>query len=229
MLTAWQANGDEYWVPAVHADNVHNERLALLLRSLGPTPGLAPIGLERVRGAFKWFRTIANWYGGETWTHLQTAQSYAGALRRRYMEAESSLRLDGPATFRDTKLRAFLKAEKVNPMLKFQKPRMIFPRSPRYNLELASRLKPFEHWLWRKLRIRGHSGKSSRIVGKGLNQTQRAKLIKSKFDTFRRCAVVEVDGKAFEAHLDEEVLELEHSVYLRAFPRDSRLAWLLAR
>jgi hypothetical protein len=155
-------------------------------------------------------------------------------MRRRYLEAERSLRFDGPVNSEDCRLRAFLKAEKLAPG-KDPKPRMIFPRSPRYNLALASWLKPFEHWLWGYLTFdrvfggRGIRRNPTRVVAKGLNPRRRANLIKRKFDRFRSCVVFEVDGKAFEAHVTQAQIQGEHSVYLSAYNQDRDLHSLLRR
>jgi hypothetical protein len=228
MFTACHISEPGLWVPQVHADCNHNEIAALLLRSMGPTPAPAESSWVRLHEVSRDFVRLARRYDGNKWTHLETAFSYTGALRSRYVEAESSLRLDGPVTARDSYLRAFLKADKVNPVAKFQKPRMIFPRSPRYNLDLACRLKPFEHWLWGNLKSFGYFGvPPTRIVAKGLNQHRRANLIRRKMAQIPGCVVVEVDGKAFEAHLDVGHLRTEHSVYRAAYPRDKGLARLL--
>lgn len=228
MFTAWRQPFEGCWVPSVHACCSCNERAALLLRSLGDTPASVDSGRARVRRTFDWFVRVARRYSGETWSHLDTAYSYTGALRGRYLEAERSLREDGPVTLSDSYLRAFLKAEKVNSRNKFPKPRMIYPRSPRYNLDLASRLKPFEHWLWRNLKYKGHSF-VSRIAAKGLNQQQRARLVREKMARIPGCVVAEVDGKAFEAHVEKYQLEQEHRVYAAAFPGDLGLSRLLQR
>jgi len=207
------------WVPQVHANCSHNENAALLLRSLAslPRPVDCPVGggFERL---FRQLRSIARRYSGQSWSHLETARSYSGMLGRRYAEAERSLRLDGRLRSSDYKLRAFLKAEKVG-AAKDAKPRMIFPRSPRYNLSLASWLKPFEHWLWGYLTFsRLFGGRNlTRIVAKGLSPTRRANLIKRKLERFDCGACFEVDGKAFEAHVSSPQIRAEHGVYLAAF------------
>lgn len=211
------------WVPRVHGVCYHNEIAALVKRSLGPTPGSA----ERCRGpvldAFRRIRLVATRYGGSRWDYLETAHSYTGALRRRYLEAERSLREDGPLSSSDVFLRAFLKAEKRH-VGNVAKPRLIYPRSPRYNLHLASWLKPFEHWLWGNLRRSAFNGAgNSRVVAKGLSPRQRAALIVRKFSEMPDCVVMEVDGRSFEAHLDSWQLLQEHSVYTSAYPGDGSL------
>jgi hypothetical protein len=216
------------WAPSVHANCNHNEIFALLKRSLAPTPWADPLQRKPVLAVFRRLRSIVRRWGGSRWSHLETAQSYTGALRRRYIDAETSLR-DDPLADKDSKLGAFLKAEKFG-YGKYGKPRMIFPRSPRYNLALASFLKPFEHWLWGYLTARRlFGGSNTRVVAKGLNGVERAGLIRRKFKSFANCVCFEVDGQAFEAHVDVWQLQQEHAVYLAAHSGDRELASLLVR
>jgi len=157
------------------------------------------------------------------------------------MEAERSLRVDGPLSKKDYKLSAFCKAEKIT-LTKFHKPRMIFPRSPRYNLVLASWLKPFEHWLWGRLTLKWFfrdreppwlaarlaAWGSPRVVAKGLSPRGRANLIARKFSSFRGCVVFEADGKGFEAHVSSRQLRQEHRVYTSAYGGCRRLRSVLS-
>jgi hypothetical protein len=153
--------------------------------------------------------------------------SYDGFLRRRYVEAAESLDRE-PLGWRDSSISAFLKADKLRSPVKEAKPRLIFPRSPRFNLELARRLKPFEHWLWGRLTggVLG-MGHNMRLVAKGLNPRQRANLIVRKMSSFERCVCFEVDGKAFEAHVGPGQLDAEHAVYRSAFRGDRGLSSML--
>lgn len=220
---------DGLFVPSCHSRCPHNEIAALLTRSLAPLPvqATSPLG-PSVLHVFRGLRHFARRYVDGTWSTLRVAQSYNGKLRARYLEAERSLRVDGPVELRDWYLRPFLKVEKFNGESKLAKPRLIYPRSPRYNLELATRLKPFEHWLWGRLSARTFStGGVGRVVAKGLNQRRRANLIKRKMDHLDDCVVCEVDGKAFEAHVSRYQLEEEHKVYNAAFPGDTGLERLL--
>lgn len=230
IRVGWRSGVPGTWVPLIHSPCPHNEVAAILKRSLGRHPPQvdAPLGHE-ARAVFARLARLAGLYDGGTWSHLETALSYKGAMRRRYLEAERSLREDGPVRFRDWYLRPFLKTEKVNAMRKWPKPRLIYPRSPRFNLALASRLKPFEHWLWGRLvSDRLFRGGSGRVVAKGLNPRQRANLIVRKKNNLARCVVVEVDAVGFEAHVGRSWLaDGEHAVYRRAFPGDRGLDRLL--
>lgn len=229
MWVAWQPEQEGIFVPTVHANCPHNELWALALRSFAPLP--EPVFRPVSGGTLSVFhrlKRIVRAYSGHTWSGLETALSYDGGMRRRYVEAERSLRIDGPVDWSDSYLRPFLKAEKPRSGSKLAKPRLIYPRSPRYNLELARRLKPFEHWLWGYLTTKRlfNMKTSTRVVAKGLNPRQRANLIVRKFLSIPDCVAFEVDGVAFEAHVGPSQLQHEHSIYLSAI-RDPKLRRLL--
>lgn len=229
MYTAWSPDVEGLWVPHVHANCDHNLLLALTTRSLGSTPDPDESGWAVVRRSFKRVSRVARRYGGSRWSLEQTAESYTGALGRKYTAALASLMEESTISSRDLLLTCFLKAEKCSHQAKIPKPRVIFPRGPRYNLMLASWLKPFEHWLWGNLKSVGNRGvRKTRVVAKGLSPEQRANLIIRKFNQFRSCLVFEVDGKAFEAHLLQKHLEYEQGIYLAAYGSDPALARLLS-
>lgn len=229
MRTAWRSGVPGTWVPFAHRACPHNELDALQLRVLAPLPpevfrdlGAGP------RLIFRRLRSIARRFPGHKWSNLETAQSYEGSMRRKYLEVAKSLAEDSVNPAQDSKIDCFLKTEKVNPLAKFPKPRLIFPRQPRYNLEVASRLKPFEHWLWGYLTARRiWGGSNTRVVAKGLNPRQRANLIRKKLNNFVDGVCFEVDGKAFEAHVGPSQLRQEHSVYMSAYRGDGVLKALL--
>lgn len=230
MWVAWRTGVLGTWCPAVHSNCVHNEIAALAWRSLAPLPmGPDPVLSAAVLRSYGVLRRIAGMFPGHRWGLLETARSYSGAMGRRYLQAEESLRVDGPLRRSDHHLRAFLKAEKCG-AAKDAKPRMIFPRTPRFNLVVASWLKPFEHWLWGYLTARRlFGGSNTRVVAKGLNPRRRANLIKRKLGQFRRGVCFEVDGKAFEAHVTRPHVLQERRIYRSAFPGDSDLADVLGK
>lgn len=230
-MTAWRPGVRGSFVPVVHSGCPHNEVAAICLRSLSLVPPQTgePLPADTLR-VWRSLRRFCRRYGDGAWSWQQTAASYSGALGRRYGEAATSLDVDGMSGFNDYYIRAFLKTEKNRAPHKMAKPRLIYPRSPRYNLELASRLKPFEHWLWGRLNGKlFRCGDGSRVVAKGLNARQRANLIVRKFRAIEGCVCVEVDGKSFESHVGLPQLKAEFSVYMAAFPGDRRLAWLLSK
>jgi len=181
-----------------------------------------------LKDEFATLRAVARRLDIQRWSLGRVVETYTGRLRRRYREALDSLEGD-EFNARDYLIKPFLKAEKFNPLLKPSKPRLVAPRSPRYNLVLASYLKPLEHAIYRKLKgPRGRGVRSTRIVGKGLNLVQRAALIREKMDNVGGgCVVMEVDGRAFEAHNTESDLRQEQSIYLAAYRGSKGLRDLL--
>jgi hypothetical protein len=194
---------------------------------MGVTPDDPSGGWDE--GLLKNLRNLATLLKVKQVTRMPTrrvVEGYTGRLRRRYEIAAASLISDelGADDFR---LSAFLKGEKFNPSAKISKPRMINPRSPRYNLVLATYLKPLEHTLWKHWLV-GVGCEPTRMSGKGLTLAERAALIERKMKSVGDCAVVEVDGKAFEAHVTRRQLrELEHKLYRSVYRGDTQLARLL--
>lgn len=231
MMSAWLTGVEGTWVPSCHATCTCNEIAALLKRSLGCTPTPSEGGHGALLASFGWLRSVAASLGVSSMSHHDVVLGYKGRMRARYEEAERSLRIDGPVTSSDARLGAFLKAEKFNGLAKIAKPRMIFPRSYRYNLELATRLKPFEHALWPRLRAPKRWGvPRTRVVGKGLGPRARAELVVKKFEGIGAgCVCFEVDASSWEAHQDLWQLTQEHRVYAAAFPGDAGLQSLLAK
>lgn len=229
--TGWRSGLPGTFVPICNRPCPHNEVRALAMRAMGPVPPevFRPVVDDASAAVWQQLQRFSRRYdqGARSW--LETAMSYSGALRKRYLVAYESLVQDGPSGFQDWTLRAFLKTEKNRSGASPIKPRLIFPRSPRYNLELASRLKPFEHWLWGRLTGRLFGLGNSRLVAKGLNQRQRANLIRRKFSEIGDAVCFEIDGKAFEAHVGPAFIAQEHRVYASAFPGDGRLRELLSK
>lgn len=214
------------FTPDIHSSCVCNEAEALKVRMLSWVSPPTEFGMSRLarvfRGDFRFRARIV------PWSLESTAARYSGRLGKRYQEALVSLRTEGLSRYSDSRIVGFIKAEKVKLGPKPSKPRMIWPRSPRYNLELASYLHPVEKFLWQRIKTPGDAGvKATRMVGKGLNSFERARLVHEKMSGIPNCQVVEIDASAFEAHLDVEHLKLEHSVYLALCPSD-RLRQLLS-
>lgn len=228
MTTALLPNLPGLWAPLVHKACLHNEVASLAMRSLRATPEptaphLFAAEMKRIANRILSGREF------EKWSLERTALSYEGSLRRRYLEAYDSLQSDPELSVEDWRLGIFVKSEKFG-YDKLMKPRMIFPRSPRYNLLLASYLKPLEHWLWPHLTAEALSLPGcGRLCAKGLNPRERAELIKRKLDWFPEGVCFEVDGAAFEAHVGIESLQQEHGFYLRAYRGCRELASLLGK
>lgn len=215
------------WEPYIHGPCPCNELAALRKRVLCPFLDASPDGQVELRRVVSSFASSLLRSGlVEPWDIGRTVQSYRGRLRRRYEVAAESLQqeLCSPV---DARISAFVKAEKFNPRLKVPAPRIIQGRSPRYNLELATWLKPIEHRVYGLKGFRWFGVPRTRLVAKGLNQKQRATLISRKMGAIPGCAVIGLDMSAFDAHVASWQLVIEGGFYNKLSP-SSRLRTLLS-
>jgi hypothetical protein len=134
-------------------------------------------------------------------------------LRRRYEDARQSILVD-PVSRRDSNIRTFLKAEKVNFSAKYDPaPRIISPRDPRYNFALGLYIKPLEGALYKVLnRMCGGT-----TVMKGLNALQVGAAIEQAWGEFSQPVAIGFDAKRFDQHTGTAALKYEQKVYKRAF------------
>lgn len=138
---------------------------------------------------------------------------YSGRKRALYEGAVSSLSMEA-ITKADAQVKTFVKAEKINFSSKSDPaPRVIQPRSPRYNVEVGRYLKLFEKKLFESFkRVYKYS-----VVAKGLNADKTAVLLRENWDSFKEPVAVGLDASRFDQHVSYEALEFEHSVYNGVF------------
>lgn len=208
--------------PLRHATCKHNERVAIHNRVLKKVPLMTVAGEKMGRRVVKHLRQL----------HLPLEDDetflsrYSGAKRKRYAKAIEENGLFGPPPWMG-KITMFVKNESFNPILKRNPdPRAIQFRDANYAAELASYLKPIEHHIY-NTHLYGKSYGVGRVIGKGLNMHDRAKLIVRKFDNIDNCVVVSIDASRFDLHVNKKLLQLEHAYY-RKFNNDPRFAELLA-
>lgn len=119
----------------------------------------------------------------------------------------------------------FIKAEKMNLTSKPDPvPRLINPRSPRYNLLLGLYIKPAEHAIYHAI----DTFMGARTVAKGRNAVERAEMLLSAWQDFDNPVAIGVDASRFDQHVSKQALEYEHSVYLALFQNDTELRRLLS-
>jgi len=147
---------------------------------------------------------------------------YTGRKRGIYERALESLTVRA-VNSRDAWVNTFVKAEKVNLDSKGDPaPRVIQPRSPRYNLEVGRYLKMFERELCHGFeRAWGYP-----VVLKGLNAQQVGGWMAVHWSAFRNPVAVGLDASRFDQHVSYDALRWEHSVYNSVF-HSSELARLL--
>jgi len=213
------------WRCQVHRGCVHNELTGLLGRVLGPVPeptlaGLADlkVGVKRITAMLRSKRVF------ERMTYEEICSGYSGSKRTRYERAAADLRAE-PCEKRDARITAFVKSEKRREVDE-KDPRMIQFRTPKYNLELATYLKPIEHAL---LAHRGprRGVKRSYVIAKGRDSVERARLIREKWDQFGDPVCVPLDATRFDKHVAAGALQTEHASY-NAIWSDPYLAKLLS-
>jgi hypothetical protein len=157
-----------------------------------------------------------------------TRQAFAGLYegRRRvlYERAAETLLRGENIVPRDAEIRCFVKAEKVNFTAKsFPAPRVISPRSPRYNVEVGRYLRPIEDRLYKAIaRVFGE-----KTVMKGMNAVEQGALFKEKWDKFRDPVAIGLDASRFDQHVSVAALRWEHAIYARCFRAPGELERLL--
>lgn len=151
---------------------------------------------------------------------------YKGRRYQIYADAVNSL-ASNPVHRRDSFLKTFVKAEKINFSAKPDPaPRVIQPRDPRYNVEVGRYLKPYEHHLYRALDV---VWKGPTVL-KGYTVSEIGSIMHSHWSQFQKPCAVGFDMKRFDQHVSVDALRFEHSVYGRSFcskELDRLLEWQL--
>lgn len=135
---------------------------------------------------------------------------YTGRKATIYRNAVASLHIR-PLRPADAYLSTFIKAEKVVPTLSkpWPAPRVIQPRTPRFNVEVGRFLKPLEHKIYKAIdKVWGEP-----TVMKGYTVERVAKILHCKWEGFRRPVAIGLDASRFDQHVSAEALRWEHSVY----------------
>jgi len=206
--------------PSVHADCICNEYISVCNRVLGKVPKPTPsaiISLRRtMKSMLKYMQPVV------PITNEEFIEPYTGPKRKGYLQAAKSLEAD-PINAFDARVKCFVKCERINMIEKDNPdPRMISYRSKRYVLEVGKYLKPLEHQLYTK-----KFWLKSRVIVKGLNPTERAKLLVKKMERFQQPLVLSLDCSRWDKHVSPEMLKLEHWFYWR-LTRSKYLRWLLS-
>lgn len=150
--------------------------------------------------------------------YYEMPKRYSGRKATRYLDATNSVLGDGFDVKRHSLIKAFVKAERTDGFSKANPdPRMIQFRDPRYCVEISRFLKPIEEHLYRMKGI-SRGVPRTRNVAKGLNQVERACLLRSKIVPFVDVRILSLDASRFDKHVSRELLELEHLVYTTSNP-----------
>lgn len=132
-----------------------------------------------------------------------------------YESAALSLQ-EKPLCWEDSKINAFTKAEYLKPG---GCPRIIQPRKPRYNLTLGRYLSSNEHSILQGVSDL-YSEEFSQIhksVAKGMNLRERGKTIAKMWSQYADPVCIMLDAARYDQHINDKLLEKEHSIYERLF------------
>lgn len=165
-------------------------------------------------------------------TYEQVLSCYSGRRLAIYTQARDSLR----RTFledRDAWLKFFVKCEKLNFTEKPDAaPRVINPRSPRFNLELATFIKHLEKPTYRAIDQlfngqRAHGSARLRTVMKGLNADHKGQAMAQLWQQYRDPVAVCLDAKRFDQHVSAEIMRIvEHRYWLGLYQSSAEKALL---
>lgn len=196
-----------------HYNCSHNQLAAATGRVMGAVPQVSPVGLTLLARAAKDIAAEIPHIAEQDIDIMPN--SYTGIKKQRYLDAMESL-LIRPLVPSDAIVTMFVKAERINGDEKRNPdPRAIQFRDPKYAVAFAQYLKPIEHWIY-LIDFISKGVTPSRNVAKGLNNLERAKLLKFKMDEFDDPVVISVDASRFDKHVHIMALMLVHFIYLSA-------------
>lgn len=206
LVTRYSPPVEGVYLPFTHRNCTHNEEIAIADRVVGKVPLMTTRGHRMLDAEARALK--AKLPKTDRLSVQQFCEGYSGPKKTRYLNAAESL-VHNPLKPADSAITAFVKAEKFDPCAKKNPPpRVIQARNARFNIEVGRYLKPIEHNLYG---LQGRSGLP--VMGKCLNWTQRAELLRKKWACFKRPVVYSLDASRFDQHVCDRQLAIEHSVY----------------
>lgn len=152
--------------------------------------------------------------------YVDTSPPHKRTVYQRAMESLNNRSI----TIKDSFIGFFAKFEKLKySPLKTPVPRGISPRSPRYNLELGTYIRPIEKSVYAVI----NKLFESPTVMKGLNMSNRGQVIALKWARFRSPVALMLDAHRFDQHVSVEALKWAQSIYRKYFPRSKHFRKLL--
>lgn len=187
------------------------ERYFLCKHATGFEPALRPQADKFETKWFKDFRKKCLKYMPHlpVLTYEETLCLFPAKKRMVYMQALESLSRVGKVGKRDARLSSFVKFEKQDVC---KAPRIINPRSPRYNLEVARYLKHFEHHMFRAINV-AFGERTAATVIKGLDADAAGAVLRAKWDLFANPIAIGLDATKFDMHVSPVALKYEHTFY----------------
>lgn len=147
---------------------------------------------------------------------------YSAEKRKLYQKAADSL-VRKSVQWRDSKVQAFIKVEKLDCEDKSPVPRTIQPRSKRYNLSIGQYLRLNEKRMLNAIdEVFGE-----RTVLSGMDNRAQGRAFAYKWGKYRKPIGIGLDASRFDQHCSVEALRFEHSFYKSVFPDEETLHKLL--
>jgi len=145
-------------------------------------------------------------------------ETFQGCKKKRYERAFQNIVSTHTDVAEEAKVKVFVKYEKTDRTSKDDPvPRVISPRTPEYNLRIARYLRKVEEPIFDALgKLFGH-----KTVMKGVTMEQTGRLLREKWDHFKRPVAIGLDASRFDQHVSREALEFEHTIYEACFPLQS--------
>jgi len=146
-------------------------------------------------------------------SYEEVLSCYKSGKRVLYQKACESLKRQ-PISARDANVTAFVKVEKLDLSLKDDPcPRLIQPRSKRYNVELGTYLRLNEKHLTTTIdKVFGE-----KTVLSGLDSFDVGRFIHKKWLKYKSPCAIGVDASRFDQHTSVAALKFEHSVWNAIF------------
>lgn len=141
-------------------------------------------------------------------------ETFRGRKKMVYAKALESLLSGKGLEPKDAEIQVFVKCEKTDFTSKVDPvPRVISPRSTRYNIEVGRYLRRIEESIFRSIgEIFGHQ-----TVIKGCDAVKSARLLREKWEMFTSPVAIGLDASRFDQHVSQAALKYEHSVYVGCF------------
>lgn len=153
-------------------------------------------------------RTTAPWTDSEL---LAWIQDLPRRKRVRYLEAFEELKTV-PFNNKDAQVTTFVKLEMTEKKEgKFYKPRLIQYRTARYLVHIARYLKPIEHAVYASKGI--WCKDTIADCAKSHSVKQRSSIAVRKAQSLRSPVALSLDCSAFDAHINVDLLKVEHKFY----------------
>lgn len=225
--------GPSNTVYSVHNHNFDNVRRGLMERVYHverdgelvatPKPTISSLELNARLARFR-SRLLKGWSIPPRLSIDDTVNLWTGRKRDTYQKAADSL-LQSSVVECDAKLSTFVKAEKINLSTKGDPaPRVIQPRNPRYNLEVARYLKNTEHKLFHKIDQLFDWGKiGDKTIFKGLDSYKSGYYFDKKAKQYHNPVFIGLDASRFDQHVSVDILKFEHEIWSQLCGGDRKM------